>query len=85
MGLAIFLVRVGFHIGVHVPADYFQALGIEPRLLSFGVFIEARDVKVVPVPMLVAHNFNGANQLFFRHDCSFAAIAADFEGGRGVS
>jgi hypothetical protein len=52
-------------------------------LPCLGVFIELRDIRVIPISVIASHDFDGANQLFFRHDFVLAAIAADFDrGGR---
>jgi hypothetical protein len=64
-----------------VVAGDLQALGIEPRFPCFGVFVEVWDVRVKPVPVFIAHDLDGADQLFFGHDFVLAAIAADVEGG----
>jgi hypothetical protein len=62
---------------------YFQSLRSNPgfHLLTVA-FIEVRHVRVSKHAVSVAHDWGWLDQnSFFRHGCSFAAIAAVFERG----
>jgi hypothetical protein len=87
--LALLKVRVVVCIDLvfHFGGNDGQALNLYPLPRFFAlVFFEHWQIGVMPPAIRIAHNCYGLDQnSFFRHDCSFAAIAADFEGGGSYS
>jgi len=73
---------VGIDLVFHFSGHDGQALSLDPFPRFFALFFfEHWQVGMMPPTIRIAHNCYGLDQnSFFGHDCSFAAIAADFEG-----
>lgn len=80
-------VVVGIDLVFHFSGHDGQALSLDPFPRFFALFFfEHWQVGVMPPTIRIAHNCYGLDQnSFFGYDCSFAAIAAGFEGGGGRS
>ena len=69
-------------VAFHLDAEDFKLLIREPGLRDRVFVAVAWPGWVSPEAYLVAFDWQLLDHSsFFRHDCSFAAIAADFEGG----